>query len=112
MIWVWWYDFQVNLEGSVHALQVLEAANPYIKVISNPVEYLGALWLPFRRDHLLIEQAVQQHGQINAIFAHLDIVIYTLQFFFPYPLLFTLLIFRMRQKQYTMFRMHLEVLYF
>ncbi|XP_073389591.1 uncharacterized protein [Physcomitrium patens] len=65
---------QVNLEGSVHALQVLEAANPYIKVISNPVEYLGALWLPFRRDHLLIEQAVQQHGQINAIFAHLDIV--------------------------------------
>jgi hypothetical protein len=64
----------VNLEGQVHALQVLEAANPYIKVLSSPVEYLGALWLPFRRDHSLIEKAVQQHGQIHAIFAHLDIV--------------------------------------
>ncbi|KAG0619717.1 hypothetical protein M758_4G159600 [Ceratodon purpureus] len=65
---------QVNLEGQVHALQVLEAANPYIKVLSSPVEYMGALWLPFRRDHSLIEKAVQQHGQIHAIFAHLDIV--------------------------------------
>jgi hypothetical protein len=64
----------VNLEGQVHTLQVLEAANPCIKVLSTPVEYLGALWLPFRRDHSVIEKAVQQHGQIRAIFAHLDIV--------------------------------------
>jgi len=65
---------QVNLGGQVHALQVLEAANPYIKVLSDPVEYLGALWMPFRRDHSLIEQAIQQCGSINAIFAHLDVV--------------------------------------
>lgn len=58
----------------MHALQVLEAANPYIKVLSSPVEYLGALWLPFRRDHAFIEQAVQQHGSVQAIFAHLDVV--------------------------------------
>lgn len=64
----------MNLGGQVHALQVLEAANPYIKVLSDPVEYLGALWMPFRRDHSLIEQAIQQCGPINAMFAHLDVV--------------------------------------
>ncbi|CAK9226938.1 unnamed protein product [Sphagnum troendelagicum] len=65
---------QVNVGGEVHALQVLEAANPLIKVLSSPVEYLGALWLPFRRDHNLIKEAVQQSGSIKAIFGHLDVV--------------------------------------
>jgi DNA repair exonuclease SbcCD nuclease subunit len=65
---------QVNVGGEIHALQVLEAANPFIKVLSSPVEYLGALWLPFRRDHNLIKEAVQQSGSIKAIFGHLDVV--------------------------------------
>jgi hypothetical protein len=82
---------QVNVGGEVHALQVLEAANPFIKVLSSPVEYLGALWLPFRRDHNLIKEAVQQSGSIKAIFGHLDVVslsfhaVLTPTFFYPLP---------------------------
>ncbi|CAM6128294.1 unnamed protein product [Calypogeia fissa] len=65
---------QVNMGGQMHALMVLGAVNPLIKVFDDPVEFLDALWLPFRRDHNLIKEALQQHPNVKAIFAHLDVV--------------------------------------
>lgn len=58
----------------MHALMVLGAVNPLIKVFDDPVEFLDALWLPFRRDHSMIKEALQQHPNVKAIFAHLDVV--------------------------------------
>eukprot|EP00897_Mesotaenium_endlicherianum_P010219 jgi/Mesen1/9225/ME000591S08544 len=65
---------QVTLGGLVHALAALQVANPLIHVLTDPTEYLGALWLPYRRDHALIEQAINEHPSVSAIFAHVDIV--------------------------------------
>lgn len=58
----------------MHALMVLGAVNPLIRVFDEPAEFLGALWLPFRRDHNVIDAALKQHKNVKAIFAHLDVV--------------------------------------
>ncbi|BBN06555.1 hypothetical protein MPTK1_3g22150 [Marchantia polymorpha subsp. ruderalis] len=65
---------QVNMGGQMHALMVLGAVNPLIRVFDEPAEFLGALWLPFRRDHNVIDAALKQHKNVKAIFAHLDVV--------------------------------------
>ncbi|KAJ7549384.1 hypothetical protein O6H91_07G051300 [Diphasiastrum complanatum] len=65
---------QVSFGGSTHALVVLEAINPQIKVFDEPTEFLGALWLPYRRDHSLLKKELEQHSAVKAIFAHLDVV--------------------------------------
>jgi hypothetical protein len=71
---------QVNMGGQMHALMVLGAVNPLIKVFDDPVEFLDALWLPFRRDQSLIKEALDQHPNVKAIFAHLDVVCYPSKF--------------------------------
>ncbi|KAL2632582.1 hypothetical protein R1flu_004061 [Riccia fluitans] len=65
---------QVNMGGQMHALMVLGAVNPLIRVFDEPVEFLDALWMPYRRDQNIINQTLQQHPTVKAIFAHLDVV--------------------------------------
>ena len=43
-------------------------------VIERPTEFLGALWLPYRRQRAELEQALQAAGPAQAIFAHADVV--------------------------------------
>eukprot|EP00850_Spirogloea_muscicola_P005728 SM000026S08977 [mRNA] locus=s26:861309:884420:+ [translate_table: standard] len=69
---------QVSLGGEVHALEALEAANERILVFSEPTEYLGALWLPYRRDHSLIEASLRVSSSstaaVKAVLCHIDVV--------------------------------------
>eukprot|EP00850_Spirogloea_muscicola_P004223 SM000018S03588 [mRNA] locus=s18:126645:145823:- [translate_table: standard] len=69
---------QVSLGGEVHALEALEAANEKILVISEPTEYLGALWLPYRKDHSLIEASLRVSSSstvaVKAVLCHIDVV--------------------------------------
>ncbi len=43
-------------------------------VIEKPTEFLGALWLPYRRQRAELEAALQAAGPAKAIFAHADVV--------------------------------------
>lgn len=66
---------QVTEDGKEHALLPLGAVNPRVHVISEPALFLGALWLPYRRDGRIIEAAVRRHAAgVVAIFAHVDVV--------------------------------------
>lgn len=72
---------QVSLGGQIHALEPLQYAfhRDQIMMISEPCIALNALWLPYRRDHELLQNILtssQQHistGNVNAIFCHTDV---------------------------------------
>ena len=68
----------MTLGGSIHALEPLIYAFDRQKVvmISEPSVFLGAAWLPYRRDqghmrHLL--QQCRQRTDISMIFCHADV---------------------------------------
>lgn len=75
---------QVTIGGLEHALTPLAAANPLIHVFDRPTLYKDALWLPYRRAHADIADAVQvavkaaggprRPASLTAVFAHADVV--------------------------------------
>ncbi|CAI5940922.1 unnamed protein product [Closterium sp. NIES-64] len=72
---------QVSVDGTQHALAVLERINPHIVVLSRPTVLLAALWLPFRHHAPLLSAAMHQalHAPppstppIRAVFMHADV---------------------------------------
>lgn len=66
--------FQVSVGGLEHALTPLAAANNCIHIFDTPTHFMGALWLPYRRDHAELESAIKAVGPIKAVFAHADVV--------------------------------------
>lgn len=67
-------SFQVSLGGLSHALTPLAAASPLIHVFDEPASFLGALWLPYRRDHADVQAAIDAAGPVDAVFGHADVV--------------------------------------
>lgn len=65
---------QVSLGGMSHALTPLAAASPHIHVFDAPAKFLGALWLPYRRDHDDLKAAIDAAGAVDAVFGHADVV--------------------------------------
>ena len=65
---------QIDLGGREHSLYPLAAACPNITVIDTPRICGGALWLPYRRDHGELQEAISAAGDCLAIFAHADVV--------------------------------------
>ncbi|KAK9831282.1 hypothetical protein WJX74_010231 [Apatococcus lobatus] len=65
---------QVTAGGLSHGLTPLQAANPNIHVFDAPTFYLGALWLPYRRDPTSLLEAIAGTPAAKAIFAHVDVV--------------------------------------
>eukprot|EP00236_Picocystis_salinarum_P001690 CAMPEP_0183827234 /NCGR_PEP_ID=MMETSP0807_2-20130328/2138_1 /TAXON_ID=88271 /ORGANISM="Picocystis salinarum, Strain CCMP1897" /LENGTH=1066 /DNA_ID=CAMNT_0026072391 /DNA_START=63 /DNA_END=3263 /DNA_ORIENTATION=- len=65
---------QVNIGGDVHALKPIEAASDFIKVIDQPTHFLGALFLPYRRNGGEIQESINSAARPKAIFAHVDVV--------------------------------------
>lgn len=75
---------QVTIGGLEHALTPLAAANPLIHVFDHPTLYKDALWLPYRRAHADIADAVhtavktastaRRPTSLTAVFAHADVV--------------------------------------
>ena len=52
---------QVTAGGELHALAPLRAANPErVRVFDSPTFWRGALWLPYRRDHGVLRDAVRE----------------------------------------------------
>ena len=66
----------MNLSGLKHGLTPISAACPNVHVFDQPTLFLGALWLPYRRDNQDIEAAVRAAGPVKAIFGHADVVSY------------------------------------
>jgi DNA repair exonuclease SbcCD ATPase subunit len=74
---------QVSLGGQVHALEPLVYAfngrEEQILLISEPTVCMGALWLPYRRDHKLLRDALTacapaiESGEVSVIFCHADV---------------------------------------
>lgn len=64
----------MSLGGLTHALTPLAAASPLIHIFDAPARFLGALWLPYRRDRGETEAAVQAAGPVDAVFGHADVV--------------------------------------
>ena len=51
---------QVNVQGSIHALEVLRMCNPEtIVVFDEPRVWRGALWLPYRKDQETLRRSVE-----------------------------------------------------
>lgn len=75
---------QVTIGGLEHALTPLAAANPLIHVFDRPTLYKDALWLPYRRAHADVADAVhlavkaagaaRKPASLTAVFAHADVV--------------------------------------
>ena len=65
---------QVTLSGLEHSLTPISAACPNVHVFEQPTLFLGALWLPYRRDRNETEAAIRAGGTVKAIFAHADVV--------------------------------------
>ena len=58
---------QVTAGGETHALTPLQAANPeYVRVLSRPTLWRGALWLPYRRDAKTLREAVDAAKAFSA----------------------------------------------
>ena len=69
---------QVTLGGMVHSLEPLQYAfsKDQILMISEPCVCLGALWIPYRRDHQLMQSILSNaldRQDFNAIFCHADV---------------------------------------
>ena len=52
----------------------LAAACPLMRVIDTPTMFLGALWLPYRRDQSQLQAAISSIAGCKAVFAHADVV--------------------------------------
>jgi DNA repair exonuclease SbcCD nuclease subunit len=67
---------QVTLGGTVHALAPFAlSSNERFFVFDEPTLFRDSLWLPYRKEHDKLFEAVQSApGPLNAIFGHLDIV--------------------------------------
>lgn len=65
---------QISIGGLEHGLTPLAEACPAVHVIEQPTQFLGALWLPYRRQRAELEAALQAVGPAKAIFAHADVV--------------------------------------
>lgn len=69
---------QVTLGGTIHALEPLRYAfssSDQILMISEPTVCMGALWIPYRRDHALLRRilyAGSQDPSVGIIFCHTD----------------------------------------
>ena len=68
------HDVQITIGGLEHGLTPLAEACPAVHVIERPTEFLGALWLPYRRQRAELEQALRAAGPAKAVFAHADVV--------------------------------------
>ena len=69
---------QVTLGGAVHALEpLMYAFNPeQALLISEPTVCLGALWIPYRRDHAMMQSILMAGADspnVGIIFCHADI---------------------------------------
>lgn len=70
---------QVSLGGEDSALVPLAAANPaFIHLVSRPLRFAGALWIPYRR-HASVIRGVLRHPAVvsappAAVFAHVDVL--------------------------------------
>lgn len=74
---------QVSLGGSTHSLEPLmyAFAPDQILMISEPTICLGALWIPYRRDHSLMKTILREgtagnvegSGGVSIIYCHADI---------------------------------------
>lgn len=67
-------NLQISIGGLEHGLTPLAEACPAVHVIEAPTEFLGALWLPYRRQRAELDAALQASGPAKAIFAHADVV--------------------------------------
>ena len=65
---------QITIGGLEHGLTPLAEACPAMHVIERPTEFLGALWLPYRRQRAELERALRAAGPAKAVFAHADVV--------------------------------------
>jgi hypothetical protein len=45
-----------------------------VHVFERPTEFLGALWLPYRRQRAELEAAIHAAGRVKAVFGHADVV--------------------------------------
>jgi hypothetical protein len=67
---------QVTIGGLQHSLTPLAEACPAVHVFERPSQFLGALWLPYRRQRAELEAAVRAAGApLKAVFAHADVVL-------------------------------------
>ena len=74
---------QVTIGGLQHSLTPLAEACPAVHIFERPTQFLGALWLPYRRQREELEHAVRAaEGPLKAIFAHADVVCHSR----PFPL--------------------------
>ena len=65
---------QVLLSGLDHALPPLAAACRGMIMIDQPCIFMDALWLPYRKNVVELQAALQQAGSVTAVFAHADVV--------------------------------------
>ena len=69
---------QVTLGGAVHSLEPLLYAfkSEQIFMISEPVVCMGALWVPYRRDPLLMKSILKAGGEcsdVTTVYCHADV---------------------------------------
>ena len=69
---------QVTLGGAVHSLEPLLYAfkSDQIFMISEPVVCMGALWVPYRRDPLLMKSILKAGGEssdVTTVYCHADV---------------------------------------
>ena len=65
---------QVNAEGSEHGVTPLAAACNAVHIMEQPTLFLGALWLPYRRNRQELTEAIAAAGPVEAVFCHADVV--------------------------------------
>lgn len=69
---------QVTLGGAVHALEPLQYAFApgQMLLVSEPMVCLGALWVPYRRDHQLLKAILREGASnpaVGIVFCHADV---------------------------------------
>jgi len=57
-----------------HGLTPIAEACPAVHIFDRPTLFLGALWLPFRRDAADLKACLRACGPVNAVFGHADVV--------------------------------------
>ena len=74
-VWIAGNHDQVDLGGKTHGLDVIGAANRYAKIISEPTELNGALWIPYRRTKQEVLDAWEgRTKRAKIILCHIDVV--------------------------------------
>ncbi|RYH21300.1 hypothetical protein EON65_20985 [archaeon] len=73
-LWLW--GLQVNLGGSIHALEplVYAFAPNQALLINDPAVCMDALWLPYRRDNQLLQRILKSTPRdVTMVFCHADV---------------------------------------